>query len=75
MKTAMFGLILGVLAVGGLIAGGALMTGQAYAQTSIASQANVNEDNDVQEAFVCAVATYAFAITPTGQVIEQCAEA
>jgi hypothetical protein len=127
------GLMLGMLAIGGLIAGGAMFTtGQAYAQSNTAAaansdddyvsqsnsatvyqdakvkckasvddndgvqvgsntntaanacwseqsstigQANVNEDNDVQEAFVCAVATYAFAITPTGQVIEQCAEA
>jgi hypothetical protein len=136
----MKGLMLGMLAIGGLIAGGAMFTtGQAFAtngvdpsasntaaaansdndvvsqsnsatvyqdakvkckasvddndgvqvgsstntaanacwseQSSTIGQANVNEDNDVQEAFVCAVATYAFAITPTGQVIEQCAEA
>jgi hypothetical protein len=49
MKTAMFSLMLGMLAIGGLIAGGALMAGQAYAQTAILSQTNVANDNDVQE--------------------------
>jgi hypothetical protein len=48
------GLMLGMLAIGGLIAGGALMAGQAYAQTitpsSTIGQANVNTDNDAQEA-------------------------
>jgi len=44
------GLMLGLLAIGGFIASGALMAGQAYAQTATVAQANVNEDNDVQVA-------------------------
>lgn len=66
----MFGLMLGMLAVGGLIAGGALMTGQAYAQTAIVSQANVNTDNDVQIARPCAV--NGIAIAPNGFTVVTC---
>jgi hypothetical protein len=48
------GLMLGVLAVGGLIADGLLMIGQAYAQSTTQSstigQSNTNTDNDVQVA-------------------------
>lgn len=54
MKTATFGLMLGMLAIGGLIAGGMLMAGQAFAQTATVSQTNVNTDNDVQEALALA---------------------
>jgi hypothetical protein len=54
MKTAMFGLMLGVLAVGGLIADGLLMIGQAYAQSTTQSstmgQTNTNTDDDAQAA-------------------------
>jgi hypothetical protein len=54
MKTAIFGLMLGMLAMGGLIAGGALMAGQAFAQTATVNQSNVNTDNDVQQALALA---------------------
>lgn len=54
MKTAMFSLMLGMLAIGGLIAGGALMAGQAYAQSATVSQSNVNTDNDFQQALALA---------------------
>jgi hypothetical protein len=54
MNTEMFGLMLGMLAIGGLIAGGASMAGQAYAQTATVSQTNVANDNDVQQALALA---------------------
>ena len=51
----MKGLMLGMLAIGGLIAGGAMFTtGQAYAQSTTQSstigQTNTNTDNDAQGA-------------------------
>jgi hypothetical protein len=43
------GLMLGMLAVGGLIAGGALMTGQAYAQPINAATASNSDDDTVNQ--------------------------
>ena len=51
------GLMLGMLAVGGLIAGGALMTGQAFAltiQTANVGQANSNTQTTPQDALAIA---------------------
>ena len=49
MKTVLMSLTLGLLAVGGLIAGGAFMTGQAYAQpVNAATAANSDDDSSVR---------------------------
>jgi hypothetical protein len=77
MKTTISGLMLGMMVVGGLIAGGAFMT-SAYAQTNLATQSatigqgNVNTDNDVQtaDAILCNVA--GIAIAPNGVHIVSC---
>ena len=49
MKTAIMGLMLGMLAVGGLIAGSAFMTGQAYAQPVNAATASNSDDDSVTQ--------------------------